>query len=144
MKLKTVCMSLTLAASLIAGLPHCMAAEDGDKAKTSVKSAEESEYERNMAVAQAASKDQAKLAEEAKKASDKQRSEEALEQKRKDDLASIEKIKRDAEDTLHRQEATRLAKIEQQKQIKADRERSCEIKPVMTDKEIINCKKVWR
>ena len=152
MKKNSAGKSLALVTALLFTLP--LAQADGtksavkvvkaaQKATTSAKSAEDIEYEKKIEAARISANEQAKLAAEARIATEKQKAEEAAEQKRKELLADKEKSKQTDEEAKKRDEQIRLAKIEEEKRIKSERERSCVIKPVMTDAEIANCKKVW-
>ena len=152
MKKITAGKSLAVIAALWFVLPVAQAvdakpadkpAKSAAKVTVSAKSAEDLEYEKKMEAARISANEQAKLAAEARLATEKQKAEEAAEQKRKELLADKEKSKQTDEEAKKRDEQIRLAKIEEEKRIKSERERSCVIKPVMTDAEIANCKKVW-
>ncbi|OQA33381.1 MAG: hypothetical protein BWY57_01243 [Betaproteobacteria bacterium ADurb.Bin341] len=143
MKRNTLGMTLIAVAVLFAAPFASRAAEPKTPAPAAA-SAADSEYEKSLREAQASADAQARQAEIAKRAAEKQQSDEAAEQKRKEQEAAAEKAKLDSEEARRRDEQIRLSKIEEQKRLKAERERSCVIKPVMTDAEIANCKKVRR
>ncbi|MGE5386030.1 MAG: hypothetical protein ACM3SV_09090 [Betaproteobacteria bacterium] len=101
-------------------------------------------YDKTIETARASAEEQAKLAKANKEIADKRAAEEAAEKKRAADVVAAEKAERDKEEAKRRQEQDRILKAEEKKRLQAERERSCVVKPVMTDAEIANCKKVWR
>jgi len=125
-------MTLIAIAVLFVALPGSRAADS------------DSEYEKSLKEAQASAETQTRQAEIAKRAAEKQKADEAAEDKRKEQEAAAEKARLEVEESKQREEQIRQAKIEEQKRLRAERQRSCVIKPVMTDAEIANCKKVWR
>jgi flagellar motility protein MotE (MotC chaperone) len=101
-------------------------------------------YDKNLESARASAEEQARLAKIAKEAEDKRLAREAAEKKRLADVAAAEKAERDKEEAKRRIEQDRIVKADERKRMQMERERSCVVKPVMTDAEMANCKKVWR
>lgn len=101
-------------------------------------------YDKTIEIARANAEEQAKLAKAAKETEDKRLAREATEKKRVADVAAAEKAERDKEEAKRRIEQDRIIKAEERKRLEMERERSCVVKPVMSDAEIANCRKVWR
>ncbi len=101
-------------------------------------------YDKTLETARASAEEQAKVAKANKEIADKRAAEEAAEKKRAADVIAAEKAQRDRDEAKRRQEQDRVLKAEEKKRLQAERERSCVVKPVMSDAEIANCRKVWR
>lgn len=126
------------AAGTVAGSAAAKAMTAADKEQPEAEKAETAEEKRQSRIASL--RRQAEIEEAAKEA---ERTAQAAEMHRKAELAAK------AEEEAHRQEALaakRRAAEEQQAELKRvaiERERSCVIKPAMTDAEIGHCKWVW-
>lgn len=129
-------LAMLLSANVFAADPKAPAAPAA--------TAKDDAYEKSVERARKSAEEQAKLSEIAKSDAERQAKAEADAAKKLAEAKAAEKAARDKEDNERRAEDARLAKEEARKQAQRDRERSCVFKPVMTDDEIANCKKVWK
>lgn len=133
---------VTLALAML--LSTAAIAADVKPAPAAPAAAKDDAYEKSVERARKSAEEQAKLAESAKSDAEKQAKAEAEAAKKLADAKAAEKAAREKEENDRRAEDARQTKEEARKQAQRDRERSCVYKPVMTDAEIANCKKVWK
>lgn len=101
-------------------------------------------YEQTMEKAQKDAVLTAKQAQSLKESEDQRKAEEAVKQKQLASAAAAERQQRAADETKRKAAEARASREEERQQTRREQERSCVIKPVMSDAEIANCKKVWR
>ena len=143
-------MTAALAATLIAIAPYSAAQAPasgkpaGDAAAPAENKKADDSFDKDLDKARSAAEKELKQAQAIKAVEDKKKADEAAKQKQLSEAAETERKEREKEEAKRRAEEARLAKIEEKKRMQAERERSCVVKPVMSDAEIANCKKVWK
>lgn len=101
-------------------------------------------YDKNLEKARSSAEAELKEAQAIKAEEDKKKAAEAEKQKQQLEAAETERKIREKEQAERLAEEKRKAAIEDKRRRDLERERSCAIKPVMTDAEIANCKQVWK